>query len=162
MMTLWKISQCESLFLLSNLEIMSCFTPPPTTSERGAISAGGDTTQTLLRLLPAPHPAKGESGKKIQDWCWWGEEWWRSPVILKMKWRTVHVLYTFSIHLFIFMLYSAVINCSALLRNASVWSSMRTWVQPLALLSGLRIQHCCELWCRSQTQFGFQVVVAVA
>ena len=25
---------------------------------------------------------------------------------------------------------------------------MRTWVQSLALLSGLRIQHCCELRCR--------------
>ena len=28
---------------------------------------------------------------------------------------------------------------------------MRTWVRTLALLSGLRVQHCCELWCRSQT-----------
>ena len=28
-------------------------------------------------------------------------------------------------------------------------SIMRTWVQYLASLSGLRIQHCCELWCRS-------------
>ena len=27
---------------------------------------------------------------------------------------------------------------------------MRTWVQSLAPLSGLRIWHCCELWCRSQ------------
>ena len=25
---------------------------------------------------------------------------------------------------------------------------MRTQVQSLALLSGLRIWHCCELWCR--------------
>ena len=25
---------------------------------------------------------------------------------------------------------------------------MRMWVRSLALLSGLRIQHCCELWCR--------------
>ena len=24
---------------------------------------------------------------------------------------------------------------------------MRLWVRSLALLSGLRIQHCCELWC---------------
>ena len=28
--------------------------------------------------------------------------------------------------------------------------SMRTWVQFLALLSGLRIRCCCELWCRLQ------------
>ena len=28
--------------------------------------------------------------------------------------------------------------------------SMRTLVQSLALLSGLRIRHCHELWCRSQ------------
>ena len=26
---------------------------------------------------------------------------------------------------------------------------MRLWVQSLALLSGLRMRHCCELWCRS-------------
>ena len=26
--------------------------------------------------------------------------------------------------------------------------SMRMWVQFLALLSGLEISHCCELWCR--------------
>ena len=30
--------------------------------------------------------------------------------------------------------------------------SMRMWVQSLALLSGLRIWHCRELRCRSQTQ----------
>ena len=26
--------------------------------------------------------------------------------------------------------------------------TMRLQVQPLALLSGLRTRHCCELWCR--------------
>ena len=31
----------------------------------------------------------------------------------------------------------------------------------LALLSGLRIWHCRELWCRSQTQLRSHVVVAV-
>ena len=32
-----------------------------------------------------------------------------------------------------------------------IWlGSIRTQVQSLALLSGLRIQHCHELWCRSQ------------
>ena len=39
---------------------------------------------------------------------------------------------------------------------------MRLWVQPLALLVGLRIQHCSELWCRLQTQLGSSVAVAVA
>ena len=29
-------------------------------------------------------------------------------------------------------------------------------------LSGLRIQHCCELWCRSKTQLRSGVAVAVA
>ena len=37
-----------------------------------------------------------------------------------------------------------------------------TWVWFLALLSGLRIWRCCELWCTSQTQLGSQVAVAVA
>ena len=32
----------------------------------------------------------------------------------------------------------------------------------LALRSGLRIWHCHELWCRSQTRLGFRVAVAVA
>ena len=39
--------------------------------------------------------------------------------------------------------------------------SMRMRVQSLALLSGLRIWHCRELWCRSQTWLGFRVAVAV-
>ena len=39
---------------------------------------------------------------------------------------------------------------------------MRTQVQSLALLSGLRIWLCCELWCRSQTWLRSGVAVAVA
>ena len=39
---------------------------------------------------------------------------------------------------------------------------MRTRVPSLALLSGLRIQHCCELWCRSQTRLRSCIAVAVA
>ena len=39
--------------------------------------------------------------------------------------------------------------------------AMRLWVQSLALLSGLRIWHCHELWCRSQTQLIFGIAVAV-
>ena len=31
---------------------------------------------------------------------------------------------------------------------------MRMWIQSLALLSGLRIQGSCELWCRSQRKLG--------
>ena len=39
--------------------------------------------------------------------------------------------------------------------------SLRTWVQSLALLSELRIQHCHELWCSLQMRLGSGVVVAV-
>ena len=39
---------------------------------------------------------------------------------------------------------------------------MRTWVQSLALLGGLSIWLCGELWCRSQTWLGSRVAVAVA
>ena len=39
---------------------------------------------------------------------------------------------------------------------------MRMQVQSLALLGGLRIRHCSELWCRSQTQLISHVAVAVA
>ena len=36
---------------------------------------------------------------------------------------------------------------------------MRTQVQSLTLLGGLRIWHCHELWCRLQTQLGSRVAV---
>ena len=39
---------------------------------------------------------------------------------------------------------------------------MRLKVQSLALLSGLRTQHCPELWSRLQMQFGSCVAVALA
>ena len=39
--------------------------------------------------------------------------------------------------------------------------TMRLQVQSLASLSGLRIQHCCELWCRSQTRLGSGAAAAV-
>ena len=39
--------------------------------------------------------------------------------------------------------------------------TMRLQVQSPALLRGLWIQHCCELWCRSQTWLGSGIAVAV-
>ena len=38
---------------------------------------------------------------------------------------------------------------------------MRMRVEPPALLSGLRIQCCHELWCKWQMQLRFRVAVAV-
>ena len=38
---------------------------------------------------------------------------------------------------------------------------MRLWVRSLASISGLRIQCCRELWCRSQMQLGSGMAVAV-
>ena len=35
-------------------------------------------------------------------------------------------------------------------------------VQSLTLLSGLRIQHSCELWCMLQMQLSYGIAVAVA
>ena len=35
------------------------------------------------------------------------------------------------------------------------------WIQSLALLSGLRILHCCELWCGLQMWLGSHIAVAV-
>ena len=40
--------------------------------------------------------------------------------------------------------------------------TMRLWVRSLALLTRLRIWHCHELWCRSQTRLRSGVAVAVA
>ena len=39
---------------------------------------------------------------------------------------------------------------------------MRLWVRSLASLSGLRIWHCCALWCGLQTQLGSGVAVVRA
>ena len=39
--------------------------------------------------------------------------------------------------------------------------NMRLRVPSLALLSGLRIRHCHELWCTLQTRLGSGVAVAV-
>ena len=39
---------------------------------------------------------------------------------------------------------------------------MRTGVRTLASLSGLRIRHCSELWCGSQTRLTSRIAVAVA
>ena len=41
------------------------------------------------------------------------------------------------------------------------YNPMRMWVQSPALLGGLRIQCCCKLWCRSQTQLRSHIAVAV-
>ena len=39
--------------------------------------------------------------------------------------------------------------------------SMRMWFQSLVSFSELRIQHCCELWCRSQTQLAYATAAAL-
>ena len=41
------------------------------------------------------------------------------------------------------------------------WYQWGRGFDSLALLSGLRIQHFCELWCRLQMWLGFSVAVAV-
>ena len=40
-------------------------------------------------------------------------------------------------------------------------ASMRTQVRSLGSLSGLSIQNCPELWCRSQTRLGSGIAMAV-
>ena len=46
-------------------------------------------------------------------------------------------------------------------QNQILLVSMRTQVQSLASLSGLRIRCCHELWCRSHMRLGSGVAVAV-
>ena len=50
--------------------------------------------------------------------------------------------------------------CGSAVINQRV--SVKTWVQSLASLSGLRIQHCRELRCRLQTQLGSGIALVVA
>ena len=63
----------------------------------------------------------------------------------------------------------------ALINNSKVWSggpvaaqrkqirpgTMRLWLRSLTSLSGLRIQRCCELCCRSEMQLRSGIAVAV-
>ena len=53
-------------------------------------------------------------------------------------------------------------NYGSVETNLASIASIRTQVQSLALLSGLRIRHYHELWCRSQMQFRARVAMAVA
>ena len=39
--------------------------------------------------------------------------------------------------------------------------TMRLWVPYLALLSGLRIRYCHELWCKSQMRLGSGIAAAL-
>ena len=39
--------------------------------------------------------------------------------------------------------------------------TLRMQVGSLTLLSGIRIRHCCELWCRLQVGFRYGVAVTV-
>ena len=51
---------------------------------------------------------------------------------------------------------------SVVAQRTWIWiASVRTQVQFLALLSGLRIQCCRELWCRWQMRLGSCIAVAV-
>ena len=49
-----------------------------------------------------------------------------------------------------------------LIRLRTQLISMRMWVRSQASFSELRILHCHELWCRSQTQLGSCIALAVA
>ena len=47
-------------------------------------------------------------------------------------------------------------------QQKGIWlGTMRFRVQSLALISGLRIQHCRELWCSLQTQLRSRVAMAM-
>ena len=48
------------------------------------------------------------------------------------------------------------------LRKQIQLGTMRLKVRSLALLRGLRLRHCRELWCRSQMWLGYRIAVALA
>ena len=57
---------------------------------------------------------------------------------------------------------NVIIGVSIVAQQKWIWLvSVRMQVRFLALLSRLKIQHCHDLWCRSQTWLGSQVAVAV-
>ena len=54
------------------------------------------------------------------------------------------------------------IRVPIMVQGKQIWlGTMRLQVQSLASLNGLRIWHCCELWCGLQTWLGSGIVVAV-
>ena len=58
-----------------------------------------------------------------------------------------HVLFVFLFRYLFNIFYWQSSHCGTAETNMN-HGTMRLWVWSLALLSGLRIQHCCELWCR--------------
>ena len=73
-----------------------------------------------------------------------------NKVNITLKYFVVHikVIFTVSAH------------CSVVEKNLT--SIHENASSSLALLSGLGIWHCCELWCRSQMELRSHVAVAVA
>ena len=79
--------------------------------------------------------------------------------------RYIHV-YTTYIHVLLYICYyltSRVVKGVPIVAQQKQirLGTMKLWVRSLASLSGLRSRHCRELWCRSQTQLGSCVAVAV-
>ena len=92
---------------------------------------------------------KYEDNRKHINIYWWE---WRS-VQMKVTWEILPMSWKdFAIFIFIFF------KCMEFLlwaQQKRIWvGTTRLWVWSLASLSGLRIQHCWELWCRSQMQLG--------
>ena len=55
-----------------------------------------------------------------------------------------------------------VLGGPAVVQGKQIWlGTMTLWVRSLALLGGLRIWCCQELWCRLQMKLGSGVAVAV-
>ena len=95
-------------------------------------------------------------------------KWW-SPV-MRVRWSKVGNETLWLTWLYLSTLVPLILMNKIVQRRVSIVAQqkwirlgiMKLWVRSLALLSGLRIQNCHELWCRLYTQLGFGVAVAVA
>ena len=104
---------------------------------------------------------KGVSDKAGTKWSNQGFFWWKRHMLNltlgnKVRWCGILVTWQFFV------------KCATWwVSTVAQWKqtrpvSMRLWVRSLALLSGLRIQGCRELWCMSQMPLRFGIAVAVA
>ena len=87
---------------------------------------------------------------------------------LKVPWQEKHVGWDYCRCLWNIQS-ATVVDLTSKIARSSCHGSVETYlifirmqVQSLDLLSGLKIQHCCEVWCRSKVQLRSGIAVAVA
>ena len=135
--------------------------------------------QIKTTMWYSPHTGQNDHQKTTDNKCWERVPllhcWWECKLVqllYRTVWRLLKKLkielsYSLAIPLLGMYLEKKDKNSRSSRRGAvTSWKwmwleTMKLWVWSLALLSGLRIRRCHELWCRSQMWLGHCTAVAV-